>query len=105
VVLLPALALSEGVERFLLVGTAGIGALILLAGPARDRPGILITFAVGVSVWVASLAGLLEPVPENLASSTGSLVLAGALVAGARICRTGDCELCVEGEGGPVEPR
>ncbi len=104
VVLLPTLALSENVERALLVGTAGIGALILLAGPARNRPAILATFTVGACVWAASLAGFLEPVPENLTSAAGSLILAAALIAGARICRSGDCEVCESDRVGEPAP-
>lgn len=99
VVVLPALALPEAVERWLLVGAVGFGALILVAGPARSRPAILATFALGSLVWAASLGGVLEPIPENLSSATGSLILAGALMAGARICRVGDCEVC-QGDAG-----
>lgn len=94
VLLLPALALSEGVERLFLVGTASLGAVIILAGPARRRPAILIAFALGASVWATSLMGLFEPIPENVTSASGSLVLAGALIAGGRACRSGDCEVC-----------
>ncbi len=94
VVAAPALALSEGVERGVWFGTVLIGAAILLMGPARTNASLILTFAGGAVLWAASLAGWLEPMPENLTSAAGSLVLAGALVGSARACRTGRCSAC-----------
>ena len=94
----PALALSEGVERVLWVGTVVLGAVVLGMGPARRNPAVILTFAAGAALWAASLAGWLEPLPENVTSAGGSLILAGAMVQSARICRSGDCSVCADEE-------
>jgi len=99
----PALALSEGVERAFLVGTVVLGAAILVLGPAGRNAAVILTFAGGTAVWAASLAGWLEPVPETVTSTAGSLVLAGALVQGARICQAGECAVCEDDE--PADQR
>ena len=96
VVAAPALALSEGVERALWVGTVLVGALILVLGPARRNTPLMLTFAGGAALWAASLAGWLEPLPENLTSAAGSLTLAGALVRSARVCQAGACSVCAD---------
>ena len=94
----PALALSEGVERAVWVGTVLLGAVILLMGPARRNAALILTFAGGAAIWAASLAGWLEPLPENVTSAGGSLILAGALVLSARICQAGSCSVCADEE-------
>ena len=96
VVAAPALALSEGVERALWVGTVLLGAAMLIIGPARRKPALILTFAGGAMVWAASLAGWFEPLPENLTSAAGSLTLAGALFQSARVCQAGECSVCDE---------
>ena len=98
VVVAPALALSEGVERAVWVGTVLLGAVILVLGPARNNAGVTLTFAGGAALWAASLAGWLEPLPETVTSAAGSLTLAGALVQSARICQTGACPVCADEE-------
>ena len=92
----PALALSEGVERTLWVGTVLLGAVILALGPARKNAPLILTFVGGAVLWAASLAGWLEPLPENMTSASGSLILAGAMVQSARVCRAGDCSVCAD---------
>ncbi len=92
----PALALSEGVEQAVWAGTVLLGAVTLGLGPARRNAALVLTFLGGAALWAASLAGWLEPLPENFSSAAGSLTLAGALVWTARICRTGDCPECVD---------
>ncbi|MCY3545736.1 MAG: MerC family mercury resistance protein [Gemmatimonadetes bacterium] len=94
----PALALSEGVERAVWVGTVLIGSVILVMGPARRHAVVILTFAAGAVLWAASLAGLLEPLPENVTSAAGSLILAGAMVQSARVCRAGECSVCADEE-------
>ena len=96
VVAAPALALSEGVERVLWVGTVVLGAVILVLGPARRNAPLILTFAGGAVLWAASLAGWLSPLPENLTSAAGSLTLAGALVGSARVCQAGACSVCAD---------
>jgi hypothetical protein len=93
VLVLPALALSEVVERWVLLGTAASGFLIVGLGPARHRGRILAILSAGVAFWFASLGGWLEPAPEAVTSAAGSLVVAGALLWSARLCRTGGCEV------------
>ena len=87
----PALALSEGVERALWVGTVVLGAVMLLVGPARGNAALILTFVGGAVLWAASLAGWLEPLPENVTSAAGSLTLACALLWSARKCRASEC--------------
>ncbi|MCZ0934702.1 MAG: MerC domain-containing protein [Gemmatimonadetes bacterium] len=101
----PALALSEGVERGFLVGTVVLGAAMLLLGPAGRNAAVRLVFAGGAAFWAASLAGWLEPLPETATSTAGSLVLAGALLRGARICQAdaSECAVCDEDE--PANPR
>ena len=102
----PALALSEGVERAVWAGTVLIGAVILVLGPARRNAALILTFAGGAALWAASLAGWLHPLPENLTSAAGSLILAGALVQSARVCQAGSCPVCADEEqADPSSPR
>jgi len=99
----PALALSEGVERAVWVGTVVLGAVMLIVGPAGRNAVVLAAFAGGTVFWAASLAGWLEPLPEAATSTAGSLVLAGALLQGARICQAGACAVCDDEES--ADPR
>ena len=102
----PALALSEGVERAAWAGTVILGAVILLMGPARRNAPLIFTFAAGAVLWAASLAGWLEPLPENVTSAGGSLILAAALVRSARVCQAGSCSVCADEEhGGQSRPQ
>ena len=94
VMVAPSLALSEGVERALWVGTVLTGAAMVILGPARRKAPVVLIFVGGAVLWAASLAGLLEPLPETVTSAAGSLGLAGALVLSARVCRTGACAVC-----------
>jgi hypothetical protein len=98
VVVAPALALSEGVERAVWVGTVLLGAVMLVLGPARNSAAVTLTFAGGAVLWAASLAGWLEPLPETVTSTAGSLILAGALLQSARICQAGACSACADEE-------
>ena len=94
----PALALPEGVERAMWVGTVFLGAVMLVLGPARKNPAVILTFVAGGALWAASLTGWLEPLPETVTSATGSLVLAGALLQSARVCQAGACSVCADEE-------
>lgn len=49
-------------------------------------------------LWAASLAGWLDPLPENVTSAIGGLTLAGALVQSARVCQAGTCSVCADEE-------
>ena len=98
VVVAPALALSEGVERAVWVGTVLLGAVMLTLGPARNNSAVVLTFAGGAVLWAGSLAGWLEPLPETMTSAAGSLTLAGALVQSARICQADACPACADEE-------
>ena len=98
VAMAPALALSEGVERGVWVGTVFPGVVMLVLGPARRNAVVMLTFVAGATLWAASLAGWLEPLSETVTSAAGSLTLAGALVQGARICRAGACSVCDDEE-------
>jgi len=94
----PALALSEGVERAVWVGTVFSGAVMLGLGPTRKNAAVMLTFTGGAALWAASLAGWLEPLPETVTSVAGSLILAGALLQSARVCQAGACSVCADEE-------
>ena len=98
----PALALSEGAERALWVGTVVLGAVMLAMGPARRNAALVLTFGCGAVLWAASLAGWLDPLPETVTSAAGSLTLGGALVLSARVCQPGECPSCDDEE--PADP-
>ena len=98
VVVAPALALAEGVERAMWGATVVLGVVLLALGPARRDAAVILTFAGGAAFWAASLAGWLEPLPETVTSAAGSLTLAGALVRSARICQAGECSACADEE-------
>ena len=102
VVAAPALALSEGVERAVWVGTVLLGAAMLAMGPARKQVALVLTFAGRAALWAASLAGWLAPLPETVTSAAASLTLGGALVQGARVCQAGGCPACADDE--PQDP-
>lgn len=95
----PALALSEGVERAMWAATVLLGAALLGLGPASRNVAVILAFGGGAALWGASLAGWLGPLPETATSAAGSLILAGAMVRSARICRTGACTVCPDEEG------
>ena len=95
---IPALALSEGVERGLWGGTVFLGAVMLLLGSACRSFAVVLIFIAGAALWGASLAGYLEPLPENVTSAAGSLILAGALFQSARVCQANACAACADEE-------
>ena len=94
----PALALSEGVERAVWVGTVFLGAVMLVLGSACRNAAVVVTFVGGAALWAASLAGWLEPLPETVTSAAGSLILAGALLQSARVCQANACAVCADEE-------
>jgi len=98
VVTAPALALSEGVERAAWAVTVLLGSAMLLLGPARRNAPVILIFTGGAALWAASLAGWLEPLPETVTSSAGSLTIAGAMVLSARVCYDASCALCADEE-------
>lgn len=94
----PALALSEGVERAVWVGTVLLGAVMLALGPAGRNRVVILTFVGGAALWAASLAGWLQPLPETATSAAGSLILAAAMVKSARVCHASACAVCADEE-------
>lgn len=102
VVAAPALAISESAERAVWVATVLVGAVVLLLGPVPRNAAVTLAFAAGAALWGASLAGWFQPAPETATSAAASLVLAGALLWSARICRVGACEVCQEPEPNDV---
>ena len=98
IVVAPALALTESVERGVWVGNVFLGAVMLALGPARRNAAVVLTFAGGAALWAASLAGWLEPLPETVTSAAGSLALAGALWRSARECEADACAVCADEE-------
>lgn len=91
---MPALGLSEGVERGAFVATFILGALMIALGPGRSHVPVVTLFASGALVWAASLSGALLPLPEPLTSAVGSLVMAGALFDSVRRCAPNQCSRC-----------
>lgn len=100
IVFLPALALSESVERGGWLVSIIIGALVFALGPTRRQWAGLSAFVFGASLWAASLAGVLEPIPEPWTSAAGSLIVAAALFGSARACGTGASPGCEAGSEG-----
>lgn len=98
IVAMPALALSEALERGVFLGTVVLGAMMLAMGPARTHLSILSVFTGGVATWGASFAGILEPLPESLTSSIGSLMIAASLLWSVQVCETDQCTVCAEAE-------
>ena len=94
----PALALSEGIERTVWVGTVFLGAVMLALGSACRNAAVVLTFVGGAALWAASLAGWLEPLPETVTSAAGSLILAAALLQSARVCQANACSVCADEE-------
>lgn len=74
--------------------TVLVGAIVFLAGPTKGMLREVAIFAFGALLWGASLAGLLEPIPEPWTSASGSLIVAFALYRSAHVCQAGDCEVC-----------
>lgn len=80
--------------------TIVLGAIIFSAGPTRGMLREVGIFAAGAMLWAASLAGVLEPMPETWTSAAGSIIVALALFRSARVCREGACDACEEGTAG-----
>ena len=89
----PVLALSETVEWLVMLGSVPFGTLLVLTGPPVRRASILSLLAVGAMVWMASLSGWLEPIPEAVTSAAGSLLFASSLLWSAQECRSGACDV------------
>ena len=98
IITLPALALAEALERGMFLGTVALGISMLAMGPGRAHLSILSIFAGGVATWGASLFGVLEPLPEPLTSSIGSLMIAVSLFWSVQVCETDQCTVCAESE-------
>ncbi len=94
---MPILGLSEGFERGAFLATFLLGALMLGLGPGRSHASIMTAFVIGALTWAISLAGLLNPLPEPLTSSIGSLLMAGALFESVRRCAPAQCDRCDTG--------
>lgn len=93
--LLPAADLGEGAEPWLLAAVLAVAALALRTElRAHGQLRVLVTAAVGFALWAASLAGWLEPAPEAVTTTLGSLVVAGAMVWSARLRHSATCRDC-----------
>ena len=101
VVSLPFLALGAGMEWGAWAGTALLGMLVLTLGPEGGRIRHFALLGSGAGLWGTSLLGVLEPLPEWLTSSAGSVVVAGALLLSARRCEEGACVCSPEGPPPP----
>lgn len=101
---LPFLAVEEATEWWALAATVILGTGITLLGPARRRRMVLGVLAAGAALWCASLAGLLQPVPETVTSASGSLIFAGGMLWSAHVCRSGSCDACGPASEAPPPP-
>jgi len=95
----PFLALSETVEWGVMSVSVSLGLALVVLGPRRDRGRVLAVSGMGATLWLSSLLGWLEPLPETVTSGAGSLVFAGALLWSTRPCSTDACERCEGDEG------
>lgn len=94
---LPFIAVGEVTEWWALAATVTVGTGITLLGPARRRGSVLIVLATGAALWYASLAWLMQPLPESVTTASGSLIFAGGMLWSARVCRSGRCDVCDPG--------
>lgn len=60
----------------------------------HHRPGPWRVFGLGLVLWVASLLGWLEPLPEEVTTVVGSLVVAASLFWNARLVHRSSCRTC-----------
>lgn len=91
---IPVLAIGERAEWALLAVTVATGIVVTVLGPARGRGSVLALLAAGSGLWIASLSGALQPLPEALTSGSGGLLFAGGMLWSARICHRNACEKC-----------
>lgn len=92
--ILPVVAVSRGFEWSALGLTVAAGTGVALLGPARRHARVLAVLALGAAVWTGSLMDVFQPLPEVVSSATGSLIFAAGMIWSARICRSGECDLC-----------
>lgn len=98
--LAPAAALEAGlmlVSSLLALGVTFTGVR------AHGRGAVWAPVLLGTAVWAASLAGLAAPVPEPVAVTCGSVILATGLVWNARLRHEAACRSCgcpAHGHGG-----
>jgi hypothetical protein len=77
----PGLAPTPTAEWILLAVAVSIAAPVLVRGVSRTRELLaLLTGAVGVLIWLLSVLGTLDPAPEEVTTTLGSLLLAASLV-------------------------
>lgn len=95
VTLLPSLNLGEGLEWWLFAAVLPIAVGVLVAELRVHRHRrIPVVVAAGAALWAASLAGWLEPAPETVTTTLGSLIVAGAMVWSARLRHAATCRDC-----------
>lgn len=93
--LLPALHAGEAAERWLFVAVVPVAAATLWRElPVHRRRAVLAPVAGGLALWAASLAGWLEPAPEGVTTTLGSLLVAAGMVWSARLRHRAACPAC-----------
>lgn len=93
--LLPAAGAGERAEPWLLAAVLAVAALALRTElRAHGRRRVLVPAVAGFAVWAASLAGWLEPAPEALTTTLGSLLVAGGMAWSARLRHAATCRDC-----------
>ena len=93
--LLPAAGAGEAAEPWLLAAVLVLATIALRTElRTHGQRRVLVPAVAGFAVWTASLAGWLEPAPEGLTTTLGSLAVAGAMVWSARLRHAATCRGC-----------
>jgi hypothetical protein len=101
----PVIAVARSVEWWALAVTVGIGGGVTFLGPTWKDRRVATLLTVGALIWLLSLLEIFEPLPEWLTSSGGALVFASGMLLSAKLCRTGECEVCEPGPAAkPARP-
>lgn len=95
VAFIPVLAPRPSIEWTLLLISMTVGALALVRGGNVHRHrGVWALAAAGAAIWVGSLLGMFEPLPEVLISPVGGIMLGAGLLWNGRLLHRHACAEC-----------
>lgn len=91
----PALVPGEWLESSLMLASGILAIAVGMTGVRlHGRLAVWIPLVAGIVVWIASLAGWAEPLPETATTIAGSLLLAAGMVWNARLRHQTVCGKC-----------
>lgn len=92
---LPFVAATHALEGWLLAASAALAvASLATSWRLHGRRAVWLIAAAGFAVWITSVAGWLEPLPEAATSPLGGLLVAGALFWNGRLRHQAACGPC-----------